>query len=75
MTQEEQIVYKVHLLEELVKTQSEQLDIADQIIDKQNILLDMTEETFLNQRKELVTLRVLCAILMAFLVLTIVVSV
>ena len=75
MTQEEQIVYKVHLLEELVKTQSEQLDIADQIIDKQNILLDMTEETFMNQRKELVTLRVLCAILMAFLVLTIVVSV
>jgi hypothetical protein len=75
MTQEEQIVYKVHLLEELVKTQSEQLDIADQIIDKQNILIDMTEETFMNQRKELVTLRVLCAILMAFLVLTIVVSV
>jgi hypothetical protein len=75
MTQEEQIVYKVHLLEELVKTQSEQLDIADQIIDKQNILIDMTDETFLNQRKELVTLRVLCAILMAFLVLTIVVSV
>jgi hypothetical protein len=73
MTQEEQIVYKVHLLEELVKTQSEQLDIADQIIDKQNILIDMTDETFLNQRKELVTLRVLCAILMAFLVLTIVV--
>jgi hypothetical protein len=75
MTQEEQIVYKVQLLEELVKTQSEQLDIADQIIDKQNILIDMTDETFLNQRKELVTLRVLCAILMAFLVLTIVVSV
>ena len=73
MTQEEQIVYKVHLLEELVKTQSEQLDIADQIIDKQNILIDMTDETFLNQRKELATLRVLCAILMAFLVLTIVV--
>ena len=72
MTQEEQIVYKVHLLEELVKTQSEQLDIADQIIDKQNILLDMTEETFMNQRRELATLKVLCAILMAFLVLTIV---
>jgi hypothetical protein len=75
MTQEEQIVYKVHLLEELVKTQSEQLDIADQIIDKQNILLDMTEERFMNQQRELLTLKVLCAILMAFLVLTIVVSV
>lgn len=62
MTQEQNIVYKIQVLEELVESQAKTLNLDNQIISMKNRLIELAEEESRLQKKEIMTLRVLLAI-------------
>ena len=58
MTQEQNIVYKIQVLEELVESQAKTLNLDNQIISMKNRLIELAEEESRLQKKEIMTLRV-----------------
>lgn len=63
--QEEPIVYKVQLLEELIERQSRLLGIANEIIDGKNRLIELCEleiEIYRAQNKRLTTMLIVATI-------------
>jgi hypothetical protein len=62
MTQEQNIVYKIQVLEELVESQAKTLNLDNQIISMKNRLIELAEEESRLQKREIMTLRVLLAI-------------
>lgn len=64
-TQEEPIVYKVQLLEELIERQQRLLGIANEIIDGKNRLIELSEleiEIYRAQNKRLTTMLIVSTI-------------
>jgi hypothetical protein len=58
MTQEQNIVYKIQVLEELVESQAKTLNLDNQIISMKNRLIELAEEESRLQKREIMTLRV-----------------
>jgi hypothetical protein len=58
MTQEQNIVYKIQVLEELVESQARTLNLDNQIISMKNRLIELAEEESRLQKREIMTLRV-----------------
>ena len=68
--QEEAIVYKVQLLEELAQKQERLLEIANEIIDDKNRLIELCEletDLYKRQNKRLITSLIISGILFAIL--------
>jgi hypothetical protein len=59
---EQDILYKVHLLEELIENQSRVIDTASLIIDGKNKMVNLCEEEIRIYKRENATLKLMCIV-------------
>lgn len=69
MTQQDKIIERVDILEQLVESQSKTLEIDNQIISMKNRMLELYEQEAMLYKNEVRTLRVLCVL--GFLIIVI----
>ena len=62
MTQQDKIIERIDILEQLVESQSKTLEIDNHIISMKNRMLELSEQETMLYKKEVKTLRILCVL-------------
>jgi hypothetical protein len=62
MTQQDKIIERVDILEQLVESQSKTLEIDNQIISMKNRMLELSQQETMIYKREVHILRILCAL-------------
>ena len=69
MTQQDKIIERIDILEQLVESQSKTLEIDNHIISMKNRMLELSQQETMLYKNEVRTLRVLCVL--GFLIIVI----